>query len=305
MALTLVTGASGFIGRVLVREMQNRGITVRGVSRTNSNSLVRIDSYGPPMNWAPILAGVETVIHLAGRVHVMRETSTDPLRAFRKDNVEATLHLARGSANAGVRRFVFVSTIKVNGERTEAGRPFTAEDPPNPQDPYALSKAEAETALFALGQDTGMEIVVIRPPVVHGPGVRGNLGLLAAWAERGFPSPFAAINNRRSWVHVLNLCELLVLAASHPEAAEQVFLVSDGRDVSTHEMLMEMAKYGRKQPISIPVNPFVFRAARLLPVFRHIHDRMFQNLEVDISKTIRLLGYAPQAPSELEARLAK
>jgi len=257
------------------------------------------------MDWAPILAEVQSVIHLAGRVHVMRETSTDPLRTFREDNVEATLHLARRAADAGVRRFVFVSTIKVNGERTEPGHPFTAEDPPNPQDPYALSKAEAETALFALGRDTGMEIVVIRPPVVHGPGVKGNLGLFSSLAGKGFPSPFGAIDNRRSWVHVLNLCDLLVLAASHPAAAGQVFLVSDGKDVSTHEMFMEMAKHSGKKPHSIPINPFVFQAARLLPSFRHTHDRLFQNLQVDISKTIRLLGYTPQSSSDLKARLAK
>ena len=292
MGVTLVTGASGFVGTYLLKEMRERGLAVRGVSRSKTVGMVPIPSYGPELDWTPYLEGVDTVVHLAARVHVMRETATDPLAEFRRANVDATLHLARQSAAAGVRRFVFVSTIKVNGERTEPGKPFTADDQPNPQDPYAVSKAEAEAALTTLGHETGMEIVIIRPPLVYGPGVGGNFKSLMKWASFGLPSIFEDVKNRRSLVFVGN-----------PNAAGRVLLACDGPALSTHELLVSLTAAFGKKARSVRVRADVLRVASALIGGKEALRRLLDNLEVDASDTRKQLSWSPRydGPRSLSA----
>lgn len=293
MGLTLVTGASGFVGTHLVQEMRKRGLPVRGVSRQKRPGLVKIPTYGPEVDWTAYLADVDAVVHLAARVHVMRETAKDPLEEFRTANVDATLNLARQAASAGIRRFVFVSTIKVNGECTEPGKPFTTNDPPNPQDPYAISKAEAESALKVLGDETGMEIVIVRPPLVYGPGVGGNFRSLMKWAASGLPSILADVNNSRSMVFISNFCDMLLTALDHPKAAETIIFVSDGRALSTHEVLSALAAaYGqKKKSIRVPV-PALVLIGRLLRRENAIR-RLMGSLEADATSTYSRLDWSP------------
>lgn len=293
MKTTLVTGASGFVGSHLMKEMARRGLPVRGVTRGTVPGLVSVPSYGPEMDWNECLEDVDTVIHLAARVHVMRETASDPLTLFREANVASTINLARQAAAAGARRFVFVSSIKVNGERTEPGKPFTADDTPNPQDPYGISKAEAEAALIAVGRETGMEIVIVRPPLVYGPGVRGNFRSLMKWAASGMPSIFGAVKNKRSFVHVANFCDFLITVLNHPKAANQIFLVSDGQDLSTHELLVKLTEAAGRKPRNIPVAPGILNAIGKLTRRDAAVARLTENLQVDIEISMERLGWRP------------
>ena len=298
MGLTLVTGASGFVGTHLIQEMRQRGLPVRGVSRQKKPGLVTIPSYGPELDWTAYLADVDAVVHLAARVHVMREMAKDPLAEFRAANVEATLNLARQAARAGVRRFIFVSTIKVNGESTEPGKPFTADDPPNPQDPYAISKAEAEAALMRLGRETGMEIVIIRPPLVYGPGVGGNFGNLIKWASKGLPSIFSGIDNKRSLIFVGNLCDLIITVLAHPTAAHQTFLACDGPAVSTQELLSLLTAAVGKKCRSIKISSSVLRFASVMTFQRSKIRRLLENLEIDDHATRQRLSWDPAYTTE-------
>lgn len=293
MGMILVTGASGFIGSHLTKEMTRSGLAVRGVTRGTAPGLTTISSYGPEMDWSYCLEGVDTVVHLAARVHVMRETASDPLSLFREANVTATINLARQAATVGVGRFVFVSSIKVNGERTEPGKPFTADDPPNPQDPYGISKAEAEAALMALGAETGMEITIVRPPLVYGPGVRGNFRSLMKWAASGMPSIFVAVKNKRSFVHVANLCDLLITVLDHPGAANQVFLVSDGHDLSTHELFLSIKSRSNSKIESIPMPILGLNLIGKISGRSQFVARLTENLQIDICKTCTTLSWRP------------
>lgn len=302
MGMTLITGASGFVGSHLVAEMGRRRLAVRGVARKTMPGLVTVPSYGTDMDWRELLTGIDAVVHLAARVHVMRETAADPLAMFRAANVDATMNLARQAAASGARRFVFVSSIKVNGERTEPGKPFTAADPPAPQDPYGVSKAEAEAALMALGRQTGLEVTIVRPPLVYGSGVRGNFRSLMKWAASGMPSIFPAVRNKRSFIHVDNLCDLLITAIDHPNAANRLFLASDGEDLSTHELLLRLARAAGRRPGSIPVPPAVLQGLGALLGRRDMVARLTDNLQVDITETCRTLEWRP--PLSLDAALA-
>lgn len=293
MSMTLVTGASGFVGSHLIKEMTQRGLAFRGVTRGTLPGLMTIPSYGPEMDWSYCLDGIETVIHLAARVHVMRETASDPLTIFREANVTATVNLARQAAAAGVRRFVFVSSIKVNGERTDPGKPFTAADPRSPQDPYGISKAEAEVAILALGRETGMEVTIVRPPLVYGPGVRGNFKSLMKWAASGLPSIFAAVKNERSFVHVDNLCDLLLTVLDHPNAINQVFLVSDRHDLSTNDLLLLLLNRAGRSPRSLAVPTAVLLGIATVLRKQTTGARLLENLQVDVEHTCDTLGWRP------------
>lgn len=293
MGKTLVTGASGFVGSYLMKEMTRLGRPVLGVTRTAASGLVTIPSYGNEMDWSNCLEGVNAVVHLAARVHVMRETASDPLSQFREANVNATINLARQAAATGIRRFVFVSSIKVNGERTMPGKPFTANDPSNPQDPYGISKAEAEAALLELGRETGMEITIVRPPLVYGPGVRGNFQSLMKWAASGLPSIFAAVKNERSFVHVGNLCDFLLRVLDHPEAANRVFLVSDGHDLSTNELLHLLTNAAGRSPRSIAVPTAVLLGIGVVLRKQSRLARLTENLQVDVKHTCDTLNWRP------------
>jgi UDP-glucose 4-epimerase len=218
-----ITGERGFIGRALLRQP---GVVSIGLWQLTGST-----------DYQTSLNGVDAVIHAAARVHVMCETHTDPLAAFRAANVDVTVNLARQAAEAGVKRFIFLSTVKVNGEASLIGKPFTAADLPAPEDPYAISKYEAEQGLIQLARDTAMEVVIVRPPLVYGPGVKGNFQQLIKWLRRGIPLPLKSIENRRSLIALDNLVDLLMVCASHPKAGNKIFLASDGEDLSTQELL--------------------------------------------------------------------
>jgi UDP-glucose 4-epimerase len=291
--MILVTGATGFVGQALCAELVRRGTGHRPVSRQARPGFVAIGSMDDATDWSSPLTGVETVVHLAARVHIMQETVADPLAAFRAVNVAATLNLARQAVEAGVKRFVFLSSIKVNGEATAPGRPFTAADTPRPEDAYGRSKWEAEQALQALGRDSGMEIVVIRPPLVYGPGVKANFASLMRWAARPFPWPFGLVDNRRSLVFLGNLVDFILLCADHPGAAGRTFLVGDGEDLSTGGLVRRLARLAGREAILLPVPP------RLLCILAGLLGRgaaarrLLGSLQVDLEATREATGWTP------------
>lgn len=254
-------------------------------------------------DWNLALKGVQAVVHCAARVHVMQDDATDPLQAYREVNVNGTLNLARQAAQAGVRRFVFVSSIKVNGEATQPGQPFTADDVPLPLDPYGVSKFEAEVGLRDIESQTGMEVVIVRPPLVYGPGVKANFASMMRWVARGIPLPLAAIHNARSMVALDNLVDLLLTCLKHPAAAGQTFLVSDGEDVSTTELLRRTAQAMGKRALLLPVPASVLEIGATLLGKRAVAQRLCGSLQVDIAKTRRLLDWTP--PLTLDQGLKK
>lgn len=242
----LVTGASGFVGRSLCAEAIRRGLCIRGAVRQRHSLPDGVEPaiVGPidgKTDWTDALNGVDAVIHLAARVHVMRETAGDPLAKFLEVNLHGTANLARQAAQAGVKRLVYVSSIKVNGEAMEA-HPFSESDNPNPQDPYAVSKWQAEQALQRIARDTGLEVVIIRPPLIYGPGVKGNFINLLKAIDRGIPLPLAGAKSPRSLLYVGNLVDALIACATHPAAINQTYLVSDGEDISTAELIGEISR---------------------------------------------------------------
>lgn len=298
----LVTGASGFVGSALVKRLTGDDssvdvvVTVRhsGVVSSNGVKSIQVKDITPITNWDTSLQEVRAVIHCAARVHVMRDNSPDPLFEFRRVNVEGTANLARQAAAAGVRRFVFLSSIKVNGEFTDAGRPFTASDAPLPQDPYGVSKYEAEQALHQIAADTGMEVVIIRPPLVYGPGVKANFESMMRWLARGVPLPLAFVTeNRRSLVALDNLVDFIVTCMNHPAAANQTFLVSDGEDLSTADLLKRMgAALG--QPARLIGMPLPLLKLGALTMNKlDVYQRLCGSLQLDISKARHLLGWTP------------
>lgn len=294
----LLTGGNGLVGRALAMRLLAGGSMLRCAAR-QSLSLPPAAKYFPipdlasPVDWSAAVQDVDVVVHCAARVHVMRESVSDPLQAFRAVNVEATLALARQAASAGVRRFVFVSSIKVNGEYTLPGRPFTAEDEANPSDLYAQSKWEAEQGLQALGRETGMEIVIVRPPLVYGPGVGGNFQRMLGWLSRGVPLPLGTTGNRRSLVALDNLVDLLVTCIDHPAAANQVLLVSDGEDLSTTDLLRRLGQAMGKSARLLPVPVGLLQLLAYGLGKREVARRLCGSLQVDISKTQTLLGWKP------------
>lgn len=294
----LVTGASGFVGTALCRHLQQRGTVVRRALRSApaagaTQDWIATGELSGEQDWSDALAGCTEVVHLAARVHVMSDTAAEPLAEFRRVNVDGTLNLARQAARSGVRRFVFVSSIKVNGEATAPGRPFREDQPAAPLDAYGVSKHEAEQGLRALGQETGMEIVIVRPPLVYGPGVRANFRALARAVQKGLPLPLAMVDNRRSLVGLDNLVDFLSLCLRHPAAAGQTFLVSDGEDLSTAQLVRRMASALGRRALLLPVPPAMLVGLAALAGKREMARRLCDNLQVDIGKARGLLGWTP------------
>lgn len=296
MKMILVTGAGGFVGTAVVAELTRRGMSYRAVTRAPREGFFCIGDIDPRTDWTAALDGVDAIIHLASRAHVMNETVADPAAHLRSVNVDSTMNLASQAIKAGVKRFVFISSIKVNGEATKLGRPFTAEDPPCPQNPYAQSKHDAEQGLFALAKESGsdFEVTVIRPPLVYGPGVKANFATMMDWVNRGIPLPLGSVNNKRSFVFVGNLADLIILSAIHSKAAGQVFLVSDGEDISTTELFKKMALALGRPSWMMPLPTPLLNLGAAMIGQRAITSRLTDSLQVDVTKTRELLGWEPR-----------
>lgn len=296
----LVTGGSGFVGSAVLERFSGQAhYTLVAAVREPSVKLppgvipFAIRGLIPEQDWRSGLEDTEAVVHLAARVHVMHDTASDPLAAFRLVNVEGTLQLANQAAAAGVKRFVFVSSIKVNGEQTMPGAPFQADDAPAPVDPYGVSKLEAEQGLRRLAAETGLEVVIIRPPLVYGPGVKANFLRMMSWVQRGYPLPLGSIHNRRSLVALENLVDLIETCVRHPAAAQQTFLISDGEDVSTTELFRRTALAMGKKAFLLPVPAFVLETGAAMLGKRAVAQRLCGSLQIDIGKTCDLLGWTP------------
>lgn len=351
MNKVLITGATGFVGSALLKRLGACGVPVRAVVRrkiAGSNLIepLMMGTINGATEWLNVLNGLDAVVHLAARVHVMKDRASDPLTEFRQMNVEGTLNLARQAAEAGVRRFVYLSSIKVNGESTgvaagssvlkvrraqkkknssefkvlsskkgqnsaesrvpsvEGMKAFRENDVPDPHDEYATSKWEAEQGLMALARETGMEVVIIRPPLVYGPGVKGNFASMLHWVKKGIPLPLGAVqNNRRSLVALDNLVDLIVTCLEHPKAANEIFLVSDGEDLSTRELLKRIARAYGKPVRLIPVPVSIMQFVAWLLGKQGVSDRLFGSLQVDSSKAREVLGWVP--PVSVDEQLQK
>lgn len=298
--MILVTGATGFVGSALVRRLAEK-MPVRAAARSRE-ALDRLHLSGgcfpgdlsSAQDWGPAMDGVDCLIHCAARVHVMAEDALDPLAEFRRVNVDGTMQLARQAAASGIRRFIFISSIKVNGEHTLKNQAFFADQLPAPLDPYGVSKREAEDGLRALAKETGMEVVIIRPPLVYGPGVKANFRAMMKALWRGLPLPLGSVvENRRSLVALDNLVDLIVTCIDHPAAANQTFLVSDGEDLSTAGLLQRMGDALGRPARLIPVPPMLLMVGAKIIGRSGVAQRLCGSLQVDISKTRELLDWSP------------
>jgi nucleoside-diphosphate-sugar epimerase len=294
----LVTGPDGFVGMALCRELVRRGYAVRGAqwkpARLPSGCEAAIvGEIGAQTDWGAALQGVDRVVHLAARVHIMDDRAVDPLAEFRRVNVDGTRSLAKAAAKAGVRRLVLMSTIKVNGEKTEFGAAFSEQNLPVPKDSYGISKQEAERALQDIGARAGLETVIIRSPLVYGPGVKGNFLSLMKLARTGLPLPLGALCNRRSLVYLGNLVDFIIRCLDHPAAANELFLISDGMDLSTPELLRGIRIALGKSPRLWPVPPALFHQVGRLTGRTAVVDRLCASLQVDSGKARKILGWKP------------
>ncbi len=295
----MITGATGFIGEKVVEHLLKLGHEVRACSRTldtrkpSGFDLFKIDNLSENTKWNDALNGIDVVIHTAARVHIMDDSAAEPLTEFRKVNTKGTLALAEQAAEYGVKRFIFISSVKVSGEETEFAKLFKENDEFIPSDPYGLSKYEAEQGLIKLAKETDMEVIIIRPPLVYGPSVKANFATMMSWVNKRIPLPFGAVQNKRSFVAIENLVSFIIHCMQHPKAANEVFLISDGEDVSTTELLRKVATAFGKKPLllSVPVRLMTW-VAKLLGK-QDVANRLFGSLQVDSSKAHQLLGWEP------------
>jgi nucleoside-diphosphate-sugar epimerase len=286
MQKIFITGANGFVGKHLTSELKKRNIDFVPGERALYGDLVTQNS------WETILKDCSSIVHLAARVHVMNEKDNDPLKAFKALNVEATLNIAQAAKKLGVKCFIYISSIKVNGEETH-GTPYRASDIPNPQDPYGVSKSEAENELMKLHLPGIFEVVIIRPPLVYGPGVKANFEKLFYFVQKDLPIPFKLVKNKRSLVSVFNLVDLIICCLENPKAAGKIFLVSDDQDLSLPELITEMANVSGKFPHLLPVPVGVMKFGAKLLGKSSFADRLFGDLQVDISETKEQLSWKP------------
>ncbi|WP_312913010.1 UDP-glucose 4-epimerase family protein [Stutzerimonas nitrititolerans] len=292
----LLTGASGFVGRALAGRLSQQqdarlALAMRSRSINSSLPIHVVGDISAVTDWTGALAGQHAVIHAAARAHKMKEEVANPQAEYLRVNVEGSLRLARQAAAAGVKRFLFISSIGVNGNINS--RPFSAEDEPHPAEPYACSKWEAEQGLWRIQKETGMELVIIRPPLVYGPRAPGNFGSLVCWIEKGIPLPLGAIHNKRSLVGIDNLVDLIIRCIDHPAAANQVFLAGDGEDMSTSELLRGVAQAMGKPARLIPVPAGLLQFGATMLGKKAMAQRLLGSLQVDISKTCELLDWKP------------
>lgn len=299
MSTVLVTGANGFVGWALCVRMLEEGWQVRGTVRSAKLSAslptgveaVQIEAIGPDTDWSKVLAGIDVVIHLAARVHVMKDTAIDPLSEFRQVNVDGTQRLAQMAAAAGVRRLVYVSSVKVNGSGSLL--PYSETDTPAPKDPYDISKWEAEQVLHKIAADTELDVVILRPPVVYGPGVKANFLHLLKLVASGIPLPLDSVDNRRSLIYVGNLVDAIITCASHPRAAGETFLVSDDEDISTPQLIHMISAGMEKQSRLLPCPTGILVVlAKLIGKSSEI-ERLISSLSIDCSKIRTTLGWKP------------
>jgi len=302
----LITGSNGFVGKPLCAELLRQGHAVRAAIRSSAQlpdgvEAVAVGDIDGDTDWADALQGVEVVIHLAARVHVMKDTATDPMAEFLKVNLHGTENLARQAARAGVKRLVYVSSIKVNGEETRGRHSYTEQQKPAPKDAYGISKWQAEQTLQRIAQETRLEVVIVRPPLVYGPGVKGNFISLLAAIDNGIPLPLAGAINERSLVYVGNLVSALIACATHPAAAGQTYLVRDGEDISTAQLVEKIAGVLGRKSRSFNFPPGLLRAAAIVLGRSAQVDRLFGSLRVSDAKLRSELGWVP--PYTLEQGL--
>lgn len=298
MPLVVVTGASGFVGTALCSQLVQLGWRVRMALRRPTPDSERAADYrvvgeiGPDTDWAPVLDGAAAVVHLAAHVHVMGAAGSDALAIYRRVNAAGTERLARAAAAAGVKRLVFLSSIKVNGEATSE-RPFTETDRPTPVDAYGISKWEAEQVLAQVGRETGLEVAVLRPPLVYGPRVKANFLSLVKAIALGWPLPLASARNRRSLIYVGNLASAIVCCLEHPAAAGRTYLVADGEPISTPDLVRRIARALHRPARLLPVPAGLLRLGGRLTGRRDAVERLLGSLEVDASLIRRELGWTP------------
>ena len=293
----LVTGASGFVGQALLAQLQEKSLNYKAAYRhfpeSHDQHAIAAGTIDNATDWSVALKGVNIITHLAARAHIMGDEAADPLIKYRSINVAGTLNLARQAAAAGVKRFIYVSSVKVNGETTSGLQPFTESLTCEVQDPYGISKKEAEDGLRTIASETGMEVVIIRPPLVYGPNVKANFLNLMKLADTPMPLPFGAINNKRSMVYVGNLVDFIIQCIDQPAAANQTFLVCDGEDLSLRSLLSLMrASLGRSVRL-VPVPAFLFRIAGQMTGKGEVVDRLVGDLQIDCSKARKLLNWVP------------
>lgn len=299
--MILITGSNGFLASELVEKIKDRELSLLG--RSDSSKYKDFTYFnvevGGTSDYSVALNQCKILVHCAARVHLMDDKVENPLEAYRDVNTKGTINLAKQAIGAGVKRFIFISSIKVNGESSIEGAPFRFFDSHSPQDYYALSKSEAELQLQLLAKDSGMEVVIIRPTLVYGPGVKANFASLMNLVSKGIPLPFGCItNNKRSLVSVNNLVDLIVTCIDHPKAANQVFLASDDHDVSTSQMVRQMAKSLGKSELQLPIPQWCYKLVGKVFGKQDVVDRLLGSLQVDISHTKETLGWKP--PQSLE-----
>lgn len=300
---TLLTGATGFVGSAILANIKPTNMRVLGRSKPSDVVDFVSVEIKPDTDYKEAFEGVSVIIHSAARAHIMDDQTENPLDAYREVNALGTLNLARQAARAGVKRFIFISSIKVLGEETELDHPYSYDDAYSPQDFYAQSKVEAEGGLLELSRETDMEIVIIRPPLVYGPGVKANFASMMNLAKKNLPLPLGSIKNKRSLVALDNLVDLIITCIDHPKAVNQIFLVSDDHDISTTELLIELTRAAGKKPRLIPVPMKLIQIVATLLGKKAIADRLCGSLQVDISQTKETLGWKP--PVSFEQGIAR
>ena len=304
-----VTGANGFLGRALIAELAKRNYSIRGSARsgetvlTSQVELVQSPHLNDETSWIDLFKGCQYLIHTAGRVHMMNDQSMSSLELYRKINTNATLNLARQASIAGVKRFVYISTIKVNGEMTRNGEPFTNSSLPNPKDPYATSKWEAEEGLKKISAETGLEFVILRPPLIYGIGVKGNFRRLIKSVQNQIPLPLLSIKNQRSLIGLGNCVDAIICASQHPNAAGKVFLISDDEDLTIPDLVKKISRSFSKTPLLFPMPTYLLNRGASLFGKSAALDRLVSSLQIDNYETKKILNWQP--PFSVDDELEK